>query len=271
MSSNNSLTDAVESLEKKKREHEQAQNTQHHLSVAQHNISEINKQLDELGQKLINLKYYKKVLEEGFDGSTPPAIDDAVKKAEEAARVTQADLLENIQNSDVGEEHLGGDNDPQIDLAPEVESHLSKIESAKDEIEGITEDIRSQLRKERESWTTKLETAEELQNILGNQDSNFADTLKHLRKLLNEELMDTSGEASEFVFKWQKSTENWEKHQSLQSFDDFQEKHNLSDSTINDIKTLSKSQRLTLADVSLDSLEEMKRVDELESATELSL
>jgi hypothetical protein len=38
-----------------------------------------------------------------------------------------------------------------------------------------------------------------------------------------------------------------------------------------DVKTLSKSQKLTLADVSMETLEEMKRVDEFESAVELSL
>jgi hypothetical protein len=83
--------------------------------------------------------------------------------------------------------------------------------------------------------------------------------------------MDSSGSASKFVSEWENATDSWEKHQSLQSFDDFKEKHDLSDSTIEDVKTLSKSQQLTLADVSMESLEEMKRVDELESAVELSL
>jgi hypothetical protein len=73
------------------------------------------------------------------------------------------------------------------------------------------------------------------------------------------------------VSEWGNATDNWEEHQSLQSFDDFKEKHDLSESTIEDVKTLSKSQQLTLADVSMDTLEEMKRVDELESAVELSL
>jgi hypothetical protein len=83
--------------------------------------------------------------------------------------------------------------------------------------------------------------------------------------------MKSTGTGSAFASKWENAVSNWEEHQSLQSFEDFQEKHNLSDSTVEDVKTLSKSQQLTLADVSLDSLEEMKRVDELESAVELSL
>jgi hypothetical protein len=92
-----------------------------------------------------------------------------------------------------------------------------------------------------------------------------------MHRLLTRDLMDSSGSASKFVSEWENATESWEKHQSLQSFDDFKEKHDLSDSTIEDVKTLSKSQQLTLADVSMESLEEMKRVDELESAVELSL
>jgi hypothetical protein len=83
--------------------------------------------------------------------------------------------------------------------------------------------------------------------------------------------MDSSGSSSKFVSEWGNATDNWEKHQSLQSFEDFKEKHNLSNSTIEDVKTLSKSRELTLADVSMETLEEMKRVNELESAVELSL
>jgi hypothetical protein len=73
------------------------------------------------------------------------------------------------------------------------------------------------------------------------------------------------------VSEWANATDNWEEHQSLQSFDEFKQKHDLSDSTIEDVKTLSRSQQLTLADVSIDTLEQMKRVDELESAVKLSL
>jgi hypothetical protein len=89
--------------------------------------------------------------------------------------------------------------------------------------------------------------------------------------LLNRELMDSSESATKFVRQWERATSNWEKHQSLQSFDAFQEEHDLSGSTVDEVRKLSNSERLTLADVSLDSLEELKSVDELESAVKLSL
>ena len=89
--------------------------------------------------------------------------------------------------------------------------------------------------------------------------------------MLNRELTDSDESGETFVRQWERATSDWEQHQSLQSFDAFQEEHDLSDSTVDDIRKLSKSEQLTLDDVSLASLEEMKSVDELESAVKLSL
>jgi len=261
MSGSKSLHTAVEALDDKAKEHKQAQNTKYHVSVARSNISEINSEFDELATRLRDLKYYKTVLEEAFGGSAPTMTAGAVQAIENATGVTQDDLLENVQSDDVGEN----------EVAPEVETHLKQIRSAKKQVKSVIQTIENQLESERSEWTTKVEAAEELQKILGGQNADFSRTLNHMHSLLTRELMDTSGSASNFVSEWENATSDWEKHQSLQSFDDFQEKHNLSDSTVEDVKTLSKSQQLTLADVSLDSLEEMKRVDELESAVELSL
>lgn len=276
MSSSQSLPAAVEALEDKAKEHKRAQNTQYHVSVASHNISDVNDELDELAERLRDLRYYKTVLENAFDGSAPSMTGSAVQVAEKTADVTQEDLLENVQSGEMGEEEAdlddsdGGSN-LGFQLTPEVETHIEQIRSAKKQLKNVTETIESQLKSKRDEWSTKVGAAEELQKILGGQNSDFARTLNHMHTLLTRDLMDSSGRASSFVSQWDNATSNWEGHQSLQSFDDFQEKHDLSDSTIEDVKTLSKSQQLTLAGVSLDSLEEMKDVDELESAVELSL
>lgn len=278
MSEQKSLPTAVDALEDKAREHKQAQNTQYHVSVARHNISEVNDEIDDLAERLRDLKYYKTVLEEAFGGSAPSMTGSAVQVAEKAVEVTQEDLLENVQSDDMGDgntelDDLGADgqSDLEVQLTPDVETHIKQIRSAKKQVRNVTETIEGQLDSKRSEWSTKVAAAEELQKILGRQDSDFARTLNHMHTLLTRELMDSSGSATSFVSKWDNATSDWGKHQSLQSFDDFQEKHDLSDSTIEDVKTLSKSQQLTLADVSLDSLEEMKRVDELESAVELNL
>lgn len=274
MSGTQSLPTAVDALEDKAREHKQAQNTQYHVSVAQYNISEINSELDDLEESLRDLRYYKTVLEEAFDGAAATMLRTAVQMAENAVDVTQDELLENVQSSEMLDDDVSLDEDesePTVELTSEVETHISQIRSAKNQVENVSENIQAKLESKRNTWSTRVSAAEELQKILGSQDSDFAKTLNHMHQLLTRDLMDTSESASKFVSEWENATANWEKHQSLQSFDDFKEKHDLSDSTIEDVKTLSKSQQLTLADVSMETLEEMKRVDELESAVELSL
>jgi rRNA maturation endonuclease Nob1 len=276
MSNTQSLPTVVEALEDKARKKKQAENTQYHVSVAQHNIREINNELDDLITSLRDLRYYKTVFEEAFDGSAPMLVSSATQSAEKAIESTQEQLLEDVQSSlgDDGETELGSDTDHdnlKVQLTPKVSKQISQIQSATQMVDNVTEQIEGQLESKQKAWSTKVSAAEELQKILGGQDGDFVTTLNHMHTLLTRKLMDSSGSASNFVSQWTNAVSNWEQHQSLQSFDDFQEKHNLSDSTVEDVKTLSQSGELTLADVSLETIKEMKRVDELESAIELSL
>ena len=269
-----SLPTAVDALEDKAREHKQAQNTEYHVSVARHNIREINSELDDLEESVRDLRYYKTVFVEAFDGTAPTMVSSAVQAAKNAVEVTQDELLANIQNNAMDEDETVHEEDLtglEVELTSEVKKQRSQIRSAKQMVENVSETIQTKLESKRDTWSTRVSAAEELQKILGSQNSDFARTLNHMHQLLTRDLMDSSGNASRFVSEWGNATNNWEEHQSLQSFDDFKAKHDLSDSTIEDVKTLSKSQQLTLADVSMDTLEEMKRVDELESAVELSL
>ncbi|MFA9417985.1 hypothetical protein [Natrinema sp. HArc-T2] len=276
MSNTQSLPTVVEALEDKAKKHKQAKNTQFYVSVARHNIREVNSELDDLVKSLEDLRYYKTVLEEAFGTSAPTMTSSAVQTAEKAIETTQEELLENAQSDDFDDDEasLGSDDgsgDPEVELTPAVQKQITQIQSAKRQVDNVTENIESQLKSKREQWSTKVSAAEELQKILGGQNGDFARTLNHMHQLLTRELMDPSGSASNFVSKWKNAVGNWERHQSLQSFDDFQKKHNLSDSTVEDVKTLSESRQLTLADISLDTLEEMKRVDGFASAVKLSL
>lgn len=284
MSRSQSLPTAVEALEGKAREHKQAQNTQYHVSVAEHNIRELNDELDELATSLRDLKYYKTVLEDAFGGSAPTVSVDAVQMAENVADVSQEKLLTNVQSDDVGrkevelnESSTDSGSRLAVQLTTEVETQISQIRSAKRQVKQAIERIQTLIENGGENWRgsnewkEKIRAAEELQSILGSQSTEFNKALDQIRRLLNRELMDSSESAIKFISQWERATNNWEKHQSLQSFDAFQQEHDLSDSTVDDIRKLSKSERLTLADVSIDSLEEMKSVDELESAVKLSL
>ena len=277
MAQSKTLPTTVDALTQKAREHKQAENTQYHVSVARHNIREVNSELDDLAARLRDLRYYKTVLERAFDGSAPTMTGNVVQMATKVSDVSQSELLNNVQseNVDGGETDLandsGGSRDIAVELTPAVETHISQIRSAKTQVKQVTDSIETDLKTKQQTWTTKVSAAEELQRILGGQNKDFARTLNHMQALLNRKLLDSSGRASSFVSEWKNAIKNWEEHQSLQSFDDFQAKHDLSDETVEDVKTLSKSQTLTLADVSLETLKEMKRVDELEAAVKLSL
>jgi hypothetical protein len=275
MSSTQSLPAVVEALEDKAKKHRQAENTQYHVSVAEHNIREVNTELNKLISKLQDLKYYKTVLEEAFDGEPPTMLDSTVKDGKKIAKVNQVDLLQYVQSGEMtGEVDLEAGSQqgqPIVERTPDVRKHISTTERVNKQLENVNDQLVRDLKKEREEWSTKIEAAEQLQKIIGAGSSDFATTLNQMHRLLTQKLLKTEGGAQNFVVQWERSVGEWEEHQSLQSLDDFQRKHGLSDATIDDVERLSKSRKLTLADVSVDTLEEMKEVDELASAVSLNL
>lgn len=285
MSETQSLPTVVEVLASKAQEHKQVQNTHYHLSVAQHNIRELNAQLESLAESLRELKYFKTVLQDAFGGSPPSITGNAMELAEDSIEVSQEELLENVQSGDVRIEDVdiddtdfeGGSERLEVDLTDAVESQLNEIQTAERKIEAATENIKTTIKHGGENWRgtddwkDKISAAEELQSILGTDNSEFKKALNDLRRLLKQDLMDTGEGARKFVRQWDRAVSEWEKHQSLQSFDSFKEEHGLSDSTIDEIRKLSESKRLTLADVSLDTLQEMKSVADLEKSVNLSL
>lgn len=275
MSITQSLPAVVEALEDKAKKHKQAENTQYHVSVAEHNIREVNAELKKLVTHLQDLKYYKTVLEDAFDGNPPTMVGSTVKDAKKVANVSREDLLQYVQSGEMtGEVDLEGgiqQDQPTVKRTPDVQKHIITIDRVNKQLESATQQIVRDLKSERDEWSTKIRAAEELQKIIGAGGSKFSKTLNRMHKLLTRELLETDGGARNFVVQWERAVKEWEKHQSLQSLDDFQAKHGLSDATIEDVERLSKSKKLTLADVSLETLGEMKEVDELASAVSLNL
>jgi hypothetical protein len=289
MSTPQSLPTAVETLESKARAHKQAHDTEYHVSVAEHNIRELNDALDGLADRLRELRYYKTVLAEAFGGSVPSAVVDAGRTAEAAVEPTQADLLDNVQGGDVGDPDPDPAPDPdlvgsvrdattaEVRLTTAVRTQISQVESATRQAKQATDRIDRLIQSGDGNWEgvtewkEKLRAAEELQSILGTQNPAFDRALENLNRLLTRELEYNGDSAAAFVTQWTRATADWENHQDLQSFDSFQREHGLSDETVDEVRKLSRSKRVTLADVSLQSLEEMKGVDELASAVDLSL
>lgn len=273
MASTQSLPTVVDALEDKAKKHKQAENTQFHVSVAEHNIREVNRELEELVTQLRDLKYYKEVLEEAFDGDAPTMTKNAITAAKKITNVTQDALLEYVQSGEMDRDvDLEEENEqPQVELTSEVQKHIEQIRSVKKQLKTVSDQLVRDLENERENWRKKVNAAEELQKIIGAGGSDFAKTLNRMHTLLTQKLLDTAGDARNFIVQWNRAIDEWKEHQSLQSLDDFQKKHGLSDATIDDVERLSKSEKLTLADVSLDTLEEMKGVDELASAVVLNL
>lgn len=275
MSSTRSLPTVVDTLEDKARKQKQAENTQFHVSVAEHNIREVNQELKELMTQLRDLKYYKEVLEEAFDGDAPAMTGNAVTAAKKITNVSQDTLLEYVQSDEIDDDvELEEDKEneqPKVELTSEVQKHIDQIRSVKRQVKTVSDRLVQDLELKRENWRKKVSAAEELQQIIGAGGSDFAKALNRMHTLLTQELLDTDGGARNFIVQWDSAINEWEEHQSLQSLDDFQKKHGLSDATIDDVERLSKSKKLTLADVSLDTLEEMKGVNELASSVDLNL
>jgi len=70
------------------------------------------------------------------------------------ADVTQDDLLGNVKSSEMSDDEISLDEDetePKVELTSEVETHLSQIRSAKEQVENVSETIQSKLKSKRDT------------------------------------------------------------------------------------------------------------------------
>ena len=257
MSDATTLSDAIESIEEQAERKETAENIDKKVAAARGTASSLNDDVQELAEAVQTLQFYRQLLDEMFGES--PRVQSALDKAETAVRLDQSEIIDAlVENTD------GGRGTRVNEIRKDVTAATSSVEKE-------TESIKTRLRSYESEWQERLSSARYLQEIIGGQNDEFTKTVRWLEEIITKNMWNPEQRASTVVSKWENATNQWENHQDLQGLDAFQETHRLSDDAIEAVERLSSQSSLTLDDVDVDVLAELKEIDQLANAVELSI
>lgn len=254
------LERAVDSIESRAERKRTAENIEARVSNAQTKAESVNADLKALADELEELAYYRQVLHGVVEPNREPSsIEDALEDATAAVQEDPSAYVDRL----VGSVEESGD----LDVDPMAE----RIDDAIDSVETAIDDVRGSLRNHESAWEDKLSSARDLQQLLGTANDDFVNTVKWIEEIVTDKVWDPSNSADVVCREWDNATTQWRQHQELQDLSAYQKTHGLSDRTIDALRQLDSQSTLTLANVDLDALEEMKQIEELADAVELQI
>lgn len=259
MSDSATLTNTVEKIKEQADRKETAENIDEKVATARGVVSNLNSDTKQLAEAVETLQFYRQLLDELFEGNEPPGVQSALTEAEAAVQPDQSVVIDAVV------ENTNGGRGTQInEIRKDVTAATASVEDA-------TESVKDGLRRYQNEWEQRLTSARDLQQIIGEQNDEFAKTVGWLEEIITKKMWDPDIPASTVVTNWDNATAQWEDHQDLQGLEAFKETHGLSDDSIKAVERLRSRSNLTLADVDVDVLHELKEIDQLAEAVELNI
>jgi len=249
------LEESVNAVEEKADRIERAKNTEQKVDSATDSIKRITVKLDDIDTRAEELSFYVSVLEEVFDGdrSDCAGLVDAIDDASQGANIKDEEILTAAE---------------KVSFA----GYYSRLDSAENSLDDAIDRVKNHIEDEYiDGRAAELNSAKELNSIIGGQNDDFVSHIRKMQSFLRTEVWNTSTSISSLSARWDRLKSEWEEHSSKQGWETFQREHGLSDSTIEDLKQFTGNDPVRLADLSIQSLEEIKEVDELESALQVEL
>jgi hypothetical protein len=247
------LEEKVSELESKSERIESANNLESKISSTTSLIYQLNQKFASLEATADKLSFYVGVLETVFEEERPPDVEQAIDRAHRRANISEEAVLESAEKQNFSELY---------DAVDSADEDLSEAIDRIDQI--ITDEFQSPIENE-------LSSAKELNRIIGGSDDGFQDIISSIEVFLNQSIWNPENSPNTLASQWKRLRTRWEENSGKHGWDPFQAEHDLSDDTIDELKQFTEKDSVRLADLSLPTLKEIKRVPELESALQVEL
>lgn len=251
-SADRDLSAVVSDIEAKAERKDRANTLERQLEEARGSLRGVNRELNDLEQSLSELLFYRDVVFGAFDPSRQFGVDQAVAEITEVVTYSDDDLVDKL-------------------LASEIEQYRGDVRDAEATVSSVSDELVRYLDEKRSEWLDRVNRARELQQIIGASQNDFATTVDWIEELITTKMRNPSNSPSAVIREWENATEQWEQHQELQDLSAYQDKHDLSDDSIEVIQSLSQSSTVTLDAIDRQVLEELQSVDDLAESITLRL
>lgn len=259
------LKQKAKELNQKAEQARQAKNVEAEVTRAKDNIRDLNREVDSLDSQLDELQFYVDVLQMFDDNQSPDMVEEAFDVDSALSDVDEA--LRKAQNaSDISEDEL-------LDAAEnrQVRSLTQEVNDAGNTVTGARGSVIEEIRKYQRYWEDEIDSARDLNQIIGGGASDFDQVLSKMESFLSNDIWNPEKESSSLVTRWQRLLEKWEANAGRHGWDAFQQEHDLTDDTIEALQQFADRRSIRLDELSVSVIEELKSVEELESAIRMEI
>lgn len=245
-----SLEAELDTLEEKAEEYDTRTNTEQRVKQAGTDLNELNRALRKLKTTLDDFEQQAGILTQVFGESLPPEAVNARDKVRSLVAFSQDNILDIIE-----------------DTSDSLTAHIDDVRETREKLEDATRDINEELESIQQDKLGEAKTAENIQRIVG-EDREAMSTISDYKSFLNS-ILNPFDSVSQLKKRWkglEKAFDNLDT-----DWKGFQQRHGLSDKTIDDLKDLSQDGEVKLAKLNADSVSEMMEVPELRSTIKVSI
>ncbi len=247
-----SLEDEAERLHKKAERASRAQNVEQRVSIAKKDIRRVTGALADLDQSIRDLQFYTGILTEVFDQPQPAQVDDALGRALGVVDITDEEILD---EADEGR----------------LMNIKDDIDHAEDAINDAKATVREEIGGHVERWRDDINSARELDRIISSGNSEFSQVLYNMDNFLTSDIDDPTNTPSGLASRWERLKASWDEEGGKQGWEAFKSEYGLSDSTVRKLRKFTEQKSVNLSEFTVDNLEEIKQVSDLESAIKLRI
>jgi len=249
---NNSLAEKAAELEEKAQKAERATNIENRVENARSDIQRVTQELADLEQSINQIQYYSGILTDVFADSQPMAVNDVSSLAIEAVNISDEELL------------VAADEDKLMDIK-------DQLDNVEDKVDKTTTSIRTQIRTHVDRWKSDIQSARELDRIISGGNSDFSEILYKMENFLTSEIDNPANNSSALANRWERLKSSWEKEGDKHGWDSFQSEYNIRDSTVKKLRKFTNQKSVSLSEFDIENIEDIKKIDELESAVNLRI
>lgn len=246
------LEQKIEELEEKADRAERARDLEAEIRRAKDNIGDLGRELESLDSSVETLLFYDGVLTIVFGDDRLNEVDRAVRRVREVSDITDERVLSAAEDRQTNE-------------------ILQSVEDAQGVVRHARSETIDNIREHQREWEGEIESARDLNQIIGGAGSDFEEVLSDMDSFLNEAIWDEDRTVSSLESRWDSLTGKWEQNAGKHGWDSFQEEHGLSEETMDNLRQFAEEGSVRLNELSVGVIKEMKNIDDLESAIRMEI
>lgn len=210
------------------------------------------RELSSLDSFVESLLFYDGILTRVFGDDRLDEVGRAVRRVRETSDITDGEVLSAAEDR-------------------RTAKITRSVEDAQEVVRHARSETIAEIREHQRAWEKEIESARDLNQIIGGTGSDFEEVLSDMDSFLNDAIWDNDRSLPSLKSRWDNLTDEWKQNAGKHGWDSFQQRHGLSEDAMDVLRQFAERGGVRLDKLSIEVIREMKGVDDLESSIRMEI